>query len=48
MWRAALDAMRDAVVRQEYGKDVDADAPDAPGERAPRWGLAPASGGRPN
>lgn len=44
MWRAALDAMRDAVVRQEHGKDVDADAPE---DRVMRWGAAPCAG-RPN
>jgi hypothetical protein len=35
MWRSALDAMRDAVVRHEHGKDVDADGGE---QEAPRWG----------
>lgn len=48
LWRAALDAMRDAVVRQDNGKDVDADDPHGFEDRAPRWGGRPVHDGEPN
>lgn len=44
LWRGALDAMRDAVVRQHELKQQDADAPEE--ERA--WGSARTADGLPN